>query len=396
MTSPILFKRSSSLNSQPDASTMVDGEILLNYNAGSSSIFFKNTSGTLVSVGPALISANSPASPTVGSAWLESGGPWLNIRGNSSWYRTESPGTNGLVLDKLVGPQTPLHIWSTRQWVSTPTNPKLGTSYTCTIQTANAPLQQIYVPASTNNSLQNSWPATLTNGESDSLCMRIFDQCGNRPLLGNVPWYWPGGGVTLPPYVGSLLGPVPTNVDNNLRYFIDWNSGLTQETEQGPAIWVIAQFNLSSPNSGTGQIVAELWSSNSTFGAGSISIQRGTGSNMSVIRQISGSGPNTTMFNNINCNTTQNGKNTLLFLDRGTGNVQYSINGGAMVDGPSSANSNYVVGDGGVNWGGAEGASNNRNLNSAICTMAYWVGTTANCPSSSTMQSISSRMHSLI
>ena len=394
MAVSFLFRRSSTANAQPTVGNLAEGELNLNINASSPGIFLKDSAGSLVKVGPATQSVTAPANPTVGSTWLDTSGPWLNVRGASSWYRAAAPGTSSRVLGSLTGVQTPLHVWSTRQWVSISSTAKVGSGFTCCIQTANAPGQQVYVPASTNNTLQNSWPATIDNGESDSLCQRFFDQTGNRTLIGNVPWYWPAAGITGTPLVGNLWGPVPSNADGATRYWRDNQTTLPQATEQGPAMWCILQFNLSAPNSNNGQIVMELWSSDNTYGNGSMTVQRRTGANMGVARNVGGTFP--WMFENIVCDTTQYAKNTLLYIDRGTGNVQYSINGGALVDGPASSNSDYIVGNGGVNIGGADYQPNSRNLNCALCTAAYWVGTTANCPTAATLQSLASQMHNLI
>jgi len=187
---------------------------------------------------------------------------------------------------------------------------------------------------------------------------------------------------------------VPSNADNATRYWKDNQTLIPQATEQGPAMWCILQFNLSAANTNNGQIVMELWSSDNAYGNGSMTVQRRTGANMGVARNVGGTFP--WMFENIVCDTTQYAKNTLLYIDRGTGNVQYSINGGALVDGPASSNSDYIVGNGGVNIGGADYQPNSRNLNCSLCTAAYWVGTAANCPTAATMQSLASQMHSLI
>jgi hypothetical protein len=395
MAVSFLFKRSSTANAQPTVGNLADGELNVTNNASSPGIFLKDSAGSLVKVGPATQSVTAPTNPTVGSTWLDTTGPWLNVRAATSWYRTASPGTSSRVLGSLSGVQTPLHVWSTRQWVSTSATAKLGSRFTCCIQTPNSPNQQIYVPASTNNTLQNSWPATIDNGESDSLCQRFFDQTGNRTLIGNVLWYWPAAGITGPPLVGNLWGPVPSNADNATRYWKDNQSTIPQATEQGPAFWCIIQFNLSAPNSNNGQIVMELWSSENTYGNGSLTIQRGTGSNLLISRRVDGTDPY--MFNNnIVCDTTQYAKNTLLYYDNGTGNVQMSINGSALVAGNTSRNQDYVIGNGGVNIGGADYQPNSRNLNCALCTAAYWVGSTANCPTAATLQSLASQMHSLI
>ena len=394
MAVSFLFKRSSTVNAQPTVGNLPEGELNLNNNVASAGLFFKDSSNALVKVGPAVVSVTAPTNPPVGTTWMDSSGPWLNVRDSTSWYRSAQPGTSSRILGALSGVQTPLHIWSFRQWVATSGTTQQGTIFSCRMTTANSDGQDWPIPLSTNVNLQNSWLSSVTNGEDYSECKNLFDQIGNRTLFSYSLFKWLGAGYTTDPLVGSLWGFVPTTDGVGQRYMAD-TPNITQVTEQGPAMWVILQFNMWRANNNTGQILFEPWSSNSTYGNGSMTIQRGTGSNLLIARRVDGTDPY--MFNNnIPCDVTQTGKNTLLYYDNGTGNVQMSINGGALVAGNTSRNQDYVIGNGGVNIGGADNQPTNRNWNNPICTCAYWVGTTANCPSAATMQNYAAQMHALI
>jgi hypothetical protein len=160
-------------------------------------------------------------------------------------------------------------------------------------------------------------------------------------------------------------------------------------------MWMIVQFNMNSANLGTSQVLSGLWAVNNSFTNGSFMIYRTGASTLSIQRVL---GSTSVMFdNNVTVpDTTATGKNTILFYDNGTGNVQYSINGGALVDGPVSANSNYIVAARGVGVGGSIYLAANRCWQSPICTMSYWVGTTASAPTAATMQSLAAQMHALI
>lgn len=105
-----LFKRSGTANKRPDPLQMALGEVDLNYNATTGGLFYKDSAGTLIKVGPAQVGANAPnATPAgssgnaVGEFWYETVSGSLNIWDGTSWVSTTpgiglaSPASPGVV-----------------------------------------------------------------------------------------------------------------------------------------------------------------------------------------------------------------------------------------------------------------------------------------------------------
>ncbi|MFZ9244251.1 MAG: hypothetical protein ACO22S_04025 [Burkholderiaceae bacterium] len=97
MTYNVQFKRSSVAEKRPVASNMLEGEINLNFNAGSAGLFFKNDSGGVVKIGPAHYGPTAPnASPTgsagnsIGEFWYDTANSTLKIFNGTSWEDLES------------------------------------------------------------------------------------------------------------------------------------------------------------------------------------------------------------------------------------------------------------------------------------------------------------------
>ena len=59
--------RSSTLNKRPNPASMVDGQVAINYASGSPGMFFKDSNGSLVKVGPVHVGSGAPnVSPASG------------------------------------------------------------------------------------------------------------------------------------------------------------------------------------------------------------------------------------------------------------------------------------------------------------------------------------------
>lgn len=94
--------RSSTANKRPDPTAMAAGQLALNTEATSPGVFFKNSAGNLVKVGPVHVGTTAPnASPasggtagnSVGEQWLDTtGGNYtIKIWDGSAW-RNEAVG----------------------------------------------------------------------------------------------------------------------------------------------------------------------------------------------------------------------------------------------------------------------------------------------------------------
>jgi hypothetical protein len=90
-----LLKRTNTADKRPDPLLMAFGELDLNYEDVTSGIFYKNSSGTVVKVGPAQVSATAPnavpaGSPgnSVGEFWYDTSTSLLKIWTGSAWTTT--------------------------------------------------------------------------------------------------------------------------------------------------------------------------------------------------------------------------------------------------------------------------------------------------------------------
>ena len=92
--------RSSTLDKRPNPASMVDGQVAINYASGAPGMFFKNSNGDLVKVGPVHVGSSAPnASPasggtagnSIGEQWLDnSGGTYVFKIWDGSAWRSEA------------------------------------------------------------------------------------------------------------------------------------------------------------------------------------------------------------------------------------------------------------------------------------------------------------------
>jgi len=87
-----LLKRSGTADKRPDPAQMVLGELDLNYDAITGGVFYKDSGGTVVKIGPAQVSATAPNATPAGSAgnalgefWYDTGSSALCIWNGSAW-----------------------------------------------------------------------------------------------------------------------------------------------------------------------------------------------------------------------------------------------------------------------------------------------------------------------
>ena len=98
MANTVLLKRSDVANKRPDPALMVNGELLLNYSDISGGVFYKNSAGGLIKVGPAQVSTDAPNSTPAGSTgnslgefWYDTSVSSLKIWDGSVWKDTGIP-----------------------------------------------------------------------------------------------------------------------------------------------------------------------------------------------------------------------------------------------------------------------------------------------------------------
>ena len=87
--------RSSALNKRPNPASMVDGQMAINYASGSPCMFFKDSSGSLVKVGPVHVGSSAPnAVPASGgTAGNSLGEQWLDTSGGTYVFKIWDGGT---------------------------------------------------------------------------------------------------------------------------------------------------------------------------------------------------------------------------------------------------------------------------------------------------------------
>jgi hypothetical protein len=105
-----LLKRSGTASKRPVAASMALGEIDLNYDASTGGVFYKDSAGAVVKVGPAQVSATAPNATPAGSAgnsvgefWYDTSVPALKIWTGSAWATTGGGGGSGTVTSIIAG-----------------------------------------------------------------------------------------------------------------------------------------------------------------------------------------------------------------------------------------------------------------------------------------------------
>lgn len=95
MSVNILVKRSPTANKRPVGTSMVFGELNLNYDDSTGGLYYKNSAGTVVKVGPCQVSATAPNTSPAGSAgnsagefWFDSSTDTLKVYNGADWVET--------------------------------------------------------------------------------------------------------------------------------------------------------------------------------------------------------------------------------------------------------------------------------------------------------------------
>jgi len=70
--------RSSTANKRPDPTSMVNGQLAVNYESQSPGIYFKDDLGALIKAGPAHVSSIAPNDSAAGTPGNSDGELWLD------------------------------------------------------------------------------------------------------------------------------------------------------------------------------------------------------------------------------------------------------------------------------------------------------------------------------
>lgn len=92
-----LLKRSGTASKRPVAASMALGEVDINYNASTGGLFYKDSAGSVVKVGPAEVGSAAPNATPAGSSgnstgefWYDTANSVLKIYNGTSWVNTVS------------------------------------------------------------------------------------------------------------------------------------------------------------------------------------------------------------------------------------------------------------------------------------------------------------------
>ena len=105
--------RSSTLDKRPNPASMVDGQVAINYASGAPGMFFKDSNGSLVKVGPVHVGSGAPnavpasggtAGNSIGEQWLDtSGGTYVFKIWDGSAWRSEAGEFVNVTGDTMTG-----------------------------------------------------------------------------------------------------------------------------------------------------------------------------------------------------------------------------------------------------------------------------------------------------
>jgi hypothetical protein len=111
--SPLQLRRSDTAHKRPAPADLLEGEVVVNYSPDSSGLFFKDSSGSVVKIGPVAVSASAPNSTPSGESgncegelWYEPSTQALKVFHNSEWVTVATPTPVGYTGEVLVGDTT--------------------------------------------------------------------------------------------------------------------------------------------------------------------------------------------------------------------------------------------------------------------------------------------------
>lgn len=105
-----LLKRSATASKRPVGASMAFGELDLNYDANTGGVYYKDSAGAVVKVGPAQVSATAPNVSPAGSSgnskgefWYDTSTSTLKIYDGTAWVSTGGGGGSGTVTSITAG-----------------------------------------------------------------------------------------------------------------------------------------------------------------------------------------------------------------------------------------------------------------------------------------------------
>jgi hypothetical protein len=221
------------------------------------------------------------------------------------------------------------------------------------------------------------------NDEDELTVESWYDQVARHTLKGTALFYKKG--LLNWRQVGALYAPTST-IDLSNRAMRSAPSQLLNET--GTAMWCIVQFNFNNQ----AQDRCLFSAGGDSFVNGSFQFYRAA-SGLQFQRNAAGATSVQQAF--FGLDSTTNGKNTILIVDRGSGNITTTVNGGAPSNGtvPSSGTS-YLVSK--VAVGGPLAASALVNWLNPISLVSYWIGNSANMPTSQSLYDLATEIHNTL
>ena len=110
---PLQLRRSDTAHKRPAPADLLEGEIVINYNSESSGLFFKDSSGDTVKIGPVAVSTDAPnSSPSGGSGncegelWYDPFSQALKIFHEGGWVVVAMPTPTGYTGEVTEGNTT--------------------------------------------------------------------------------------------------------------------------------------------------------------------------------------------------------------------------------------------------------------------------------------------------
>jgi hypothetical protein len=151
----ILLKRSATASKRPVGASMAFGELNLNYDAATGGLYYKDSAGNVVKVGPCQVSATAPNSSPAGSAgnsagefWYDSSTNTLKVYNGTSWVEA------GGAVDSVTG-TAPITVDN-----SDPLNPVIG------VDAASTSAPGVVQLNNTTSSTSESEALTAAQGKS--------------------------------------------------------------------------------------------------------------------------------------------------------------------------------------------------------------------------------------
>jgi hypothetical protein len=96
--SPLQLRRSDTAHKRPAPADLLEGEVVVNYSPDSSGLFFKDSSGSVVKIGPVAVSPSAPNSTPSGESgncegelWYEPSSQVLKIFHDGEWTTVATP-----------------------------------------------------------------------------------------------------------------------------------------------------------------------------------------------------------------------------------------------------------------------------------------------------------------